>query len=447
MSLNFSASSPPPIISVIGIGGAGCNAVNNMYQKGIHGVEFIVCNTDAQVLGLSAVPKRLLIGQKLTGGLGCGADPERGKQAAQESIEEIRQVLQPPLRMVFLTAGLGGGTGTGALPVVAELCQSLGLLTVAVVTLPFYFEGKPRKKNAIKGLVELEKYVDALVVIQNDNITRLASPNMRQKDAFLLADQVLYRAVRGIAEVVTKPGYINVDFADVKTVMQKGGYTLLGMSQQRGENRALMAIEEALSSPLLDDVDIRGARAILVNITASEETLEMQEVDQIMKRLSEAVDDADTNVIMGQVFDNNAGDELSITLIATGLEQPDSLRSLITALHAPAPLPPNKKKDNIPPAQLVEMELPLSTMGPLPSPPEEPAPTFSLQERLRQIENDPRALEKAQRSPTYQRWKGDSVGLTPPPSALSSARMEPSDDGSMGLPLRRHNPRLYDNAD
>jgi cell division protein FtsZ len=416
-----------------------------MYQKGIHGVEFIVCNTDAQVLGLSPVPRRLLIGQKLTGGLGCGADPERGKQAAQESVEEIRQVLQPPLRMVFLTAGLGGGTGTGAIPVVAELCQSLGLLTVAVVTLPFYFEGKPRKKNAIKGLIELEKHVDALVIIQNDNITRLSSPNMRQKEAFLLADQVLYRAVRGIAEVVTKPGYINVDFADVKTVMQKGGYTLLGMSQQRGENRAIMAIEEALSSPLLDDVDIRGARAILVNITASEETLEMQEVDQIMKRLAEAVGDADTDVIMGQVFDDAAGDELSITLIATGLGQPESIRNLITTVHTAPSASLHKKKENTTPP-LLEMELPLSAV---PSPPvvEEPPATFSLQERLRQIENDPRALEKAQHSPAYQRLKRDFTQLTSPPSSLSSTRLEPSDETGMGLPLRRHNPRLYDNAD
>lgn len=258
MSLSFPQESPLPIISVLGVGGAGCNAVANMFRQGIHGVDFIVCNTDSQVLGRNIVPNRLLIGQKLTGGLGCGADPERGRQAAEESLDDIRKLFASHTRMVFLTAGLGGGTGTGALPVIAKLCRELGLLTVAVVSLPFSFEGEPRRRNALTGLSRLEEHVDALVVIHNNNILRVASKNMRQKEAFLMADQVLYRAVRGIAEMITKPGYINVDFADVKTIMQNGGYALLGMSTQRGENRALMAVEEALSSPLLDNVDIRG---------------------------------------------------------------------------------------------------------------------------------------------------------------------------------------------
>ncbi|MCS7189864.1 MAG: cell division protein FtsZ, partial [Bacteroidia bacterium] len=387
MSLVFSRETYQPIIMVMGVGGAGCNAVANMFRQGIHGVEFVVCNTDSQVLGINPVPRRLLIGQKLTGGLGCGADPERGRQAAQESIEEIRELFQPPLRMVFLTAGLGGGTGTGGLPIIAEVCQDLGLLTVAVVTLPFNFEGEPRKRNALRGLAELEAHVDALVVVHNNNILRIASPNMRQKEAFLMADQVLYRGVRGIAEVVTKPGYVNVDFADVKTIMEKGGYALLGMSTQRGENRALMAVEEALSSPLLDDVDIRGARGLLVNITASSDTLTIQETEQIMNRITEALGVSETNIIVGQVFDEEAEDELSLTLIATGLERPQSIKGLNSS---PAS---QKRPSSVPSSPPIEMELALGASSALPS--EQEAPSIPLEERLRELEKDPRAIEKA----------------------------------------------------
>ncbi len=436
MSLSFTQDPTPSIILVMGVGGAGCNAVANMFQMGIHGVDFLVCNTDSQVLGKSPVPKRLLIGQKLTGGLGCGADPGRGKQAAQESLEEIRQVLQPPIRMAFLTAGLGGGTGTGALPIIAEICQSLGLLTVAVVSLPFSFEGNKRRKNALQGLEELEKHVDSLVVIQNDNIRRIARPNMPQVEAFRMADQVLYRAVRGIAEVVTKPGYVNVDFADLKTIMQGGGYALLGMASHRGENRALMAVEEALSSPLLDDVDIRGATNLLVNITGANVTLE--ETDLIMNRIHEGLDNPDANIILGHVVDEQAGDELSLTLVATGLrphlpELPSSLPPGTSAVKAPPP---------------IGLELPLEKPPTAPPPrqvatPPEPIP--SLEERLRQLDNDPRALERARSTPAFQRHK-PTAGWSPTPPPLSSTRIEPSAPED-NLPLRRKNPRLYDNAD
>ncbi|MEN2991950.1 MAG: cell division protein FtsZ [Bacteroidia bacterium] len=431
MSLSFVSDSAPPIIMVLGVGGAGCNAVGNMYQLGIHGVDFVVCNTDSQVLGRSAVPNRLLIGQKLTGGLGCGADPARGRQAAEESLEEIRGLFAPHTRMVFLTAGLGGGTGTGALPVIAEVCQSLQLLTVAVVSLPFTFEGEMRRRNALKGLQALEECVDALVVIHNDNILRVASKNMPQKKAFLMADQVLYRAVRGIAEIITKPGYINVDFADVSTVMRRGGYALLGMSTQRGENRALMAVEEALSSPLLDAIDLRGARGLLVNITASEDTLTVQETEQIMVRIREALGETDTQLIMGQVFDAEAGEELSLTLIATGLSRPASIEQSLRTM------PPKEKKPSPPP---IEMELPLSTEPPIPSPSEPPrAASWNLEERLRELAQDPRALERARHSPAFHRY-----GITPPP--LSTARIEPIEGVDLPI-LRRQNPRLHDNAD
>lgn len=438
MSLSFTQDTQPPIILVMGVGGAGCNAVANMFRMGIHGVDFLVCNTDSQVLGKSPVPRRLLIGQKLTGGLGCGATPEKGKQAAQESTEEIRQVLQPPIRMVFLTAGLGGGTGTGALPVIAEMCQNLGLLTVAVVSLPFSFEGNRRKKNALQGLAELERHVDSLVVIQNDNIRRIATPNMTQVEAFRMADQVLYRAVRGIAEVVTKPGYINLDFADLKTIMEGGGYALLGMASHSGENRALMAVEEALSSPLLDDVDIRGAKNLLVNITGADVTL--QETDLIMARIHEALGDPDANIILGHVVDEEAGGELSLTLVATGIQPklPQSIPPPSSAPTASAVKPP-------PP---IGLELPLDRpTSPPPSrePAISPEPLPSLEERLRQLDTDPRALEKARTTPAFQRYKPPtSWNATPPP--LSSSRIEPSAPED-NLPLRRKNPRLYDNAD
>ncbi|MCX8112416.1 MAG: cell division protein FtsZ [Bacteroidia bacterium] len=430
MSLSFPTESAPPIITVLGIGGAGCNAVSNMFRLGIHGVDFVVCNTDSQVLGRSPVPRRLLIGQKLTGGLGCGADPERGRQAAEESIDDIRNLFPTHTRMVFLTAGLGGGTGTGAIPVIAELCQELKLLTVAVVSLPFGFEGEPRRRNALRGLSLLESHVDALVVIHNNNILTAASKNMRQKDAFLMADQVLYRAVRGIAEVITKPGYINVDFADVRTVMEKGGYALLGMSTQRGENRAIMAVEEALSSPLLDNVDIRGAKGILVNITASEDTLTIHETEQIMNHIHSALGEVEAHIIMGQVFDEQAGEDLSLTIIATGLMRPESIQSISTS---------TPKQTTLRMTPPLEPEIPFD---PLPkTTPPAPPPPIDLRERIRQIDQDNRAIERARSSPAFSRY-----GITPSPPPLSSTRIEPLSDDT-APPLRRNNPRLYENAD
>lgn len=430
MSLSFPQDTTPPIITVLGVGGAGCNAVGNMFQQGIHGVDFVVCNTDSQVLGRSPVPRRLLIGQKLTNGLGCGADPNLGRQAAEESIEDIQKLFPSHTRMVFLTAGLGGGTGTGATPVIAELCQSLGLLTVAVVSLPFDFEGKHRQRNALNGLNQLEAHVDAIVVIHNNNILKVVSKNMRQKEAFLMADQVLYRAVRGIAEIITKPGYVNVDFADVRTVMAKGGYALLGMSTQRGENRALMAVEEALSSPLLDDVDIRGARGLLVNITASEDTLTVQETEQIMARIQAALGSLETNIIMGQVFDEQMGDELSLTIIATGLTKPAS------AMLPDSPSKPARSQPAIP---SVEAELPLEppVKAPSPSP---SAPKIDIREKIRELGNDRQAIERARSMPAFSRH-----GLIVPPP-LSSTRVEPTVDPQQ-VPFRRNNPHIFDNAD
>ncbi|GIV25188.1 MAG: cell division protein FtsZ [Bacteroidia bacterium] len=433
MSLSFPAETPPPIILVMGVGGAGGNAVANMFNQGIVGVDFAVCNTDAQVLARNPVPTRLLIGQKLTRGLGCGADPQLGQKAAEESLDELRGLLGPHTQMVFLTAGLGGGTGTGALPVIARLCREQGLLTVAVVTLPFAFEGLPREKNAYLGLQQLEGAVDALVVIPNENLLRIAPKNMLQKEAFAMVDNVLYRAVRGIAEVITRPGYINLDFADIRTIMRDSGYALLGMSTQRGENRALMAIEEALSSPLLDNVDIRAARGLLINVTASSENFTIEEYRQIMDRAYEALGglEVETNILVGQAYDEEMGDALSVTLVATGLARPASLKPR-TSL--------NKRTQTAAPPPL-EPQLPLDSQGlPASASPEAPSPAaYPLHERLREIKKDPDALQRLRSSPAIQR--------IPPPSMppLSSTRIEP--DQATNPLLRRNNPRLYDNAD
>jgi len=426
----------PPILLVMGIGGAGGNAVANMFRQGIVGVDFAVCNTDAQVLARNPVPNRLLIGQKLTRGLGCGADPQLGQKAAEESLDELRGLLGPHIQMVFLTAGLGGGTGTGAIPVIARLCREQGLLTVGVVTLPFSFEGGPREKNAYLGLEQLENAVDALVVIPNDNLLRIAPKNMLQKEAFAMVDNVLYRAVRGIAEVITRPGYINLDFADIRTIMRDSGYALLGMSTQRGENRALMAIEEALSSPLLDNVDIRAARGLLINVTASSENFTIEEYRQIMERAQEALGDSEveTNILIGQAYDEEMGEALSLTLVATGLARPASLKPKGSPKARSATSP------SVPP---IEPQLPLSGSPAVPlSPRATDTPSSSpypLQERLREIKKDPDTLDRLRSVPAIQRVNPHS---SPP---LSSTRIEP--DHETNPLLRRNNPRLYDNAD
>ncbi len=450
MSLNFVAKeghAEPPIILVMGLGGAGGNAVNNMFRRGIHNVAFAVCNTDRQALDRLAVPTRVLIGQKVTGGLGCGSDPSLGTKAAEESLDEILSVCKSPIRMVFLTAGLGGGTGTGSIPIIAQKCREMGLLTVAVVTLPFRFEGEIRRRNAIHGLIALEPVVDALVVIHNDNIRQIASRDIRQKEAFLLADDALYRAVRGIAEIITKPGYINVDFADVQAVMKGGGYALLGMSIQSGSDRAQLAVEEALSSPLLDHIEIQGARNVLVNITASEESLRMDETEIIMNAINEALsngrsEEPEARIIMGQVYDEEAGDDLSLTLIITGLTRPPSVHALIEKYQQAKKVSP--PSTNPPPAPPIQTKLPLEDNTA--STPSRPLPpSTSLHERILRIQSNPdQALQEAHKRPAYERLSTLPTPPTPPPTT-SHPTIEPTTDPS--LQVRRQNPRLYQNPD
>src|SRR5215212_2194692 len=308
------------IIKVIGVGGGGSNAVNYMFSQSIDGVNFIICNTDAQAIALSRVPNKIQLGPHLTQGLGAGANPIIGRQATEESLEEIKRILEVNTKMAFITAGMGGGTGTGGAPIIAKICKDLGILTVGIVTTPFAYEGKKRIAQAEEGIMLLKNHVDTLLVISNDKL-RHQFGNLKMKEAFGKADNVLATAAKCITDVINSTGQINVDFADVCTVMKNGGVAILGSAACDGENRAQAAIEEALSSPLLNDNDIRGAKWILLNINSAEGEHEftMDEVEVIQDYvISQAGDDAD--VILGLGYDNTLGDKLGITIIATGFQ-------------------------------------------------------------------------------------------------------------------------------
>lgn len=314
--MQFEFSKENSIIKVIGVGGGGGNAVNNMHEKGIEGVDFIVCNTDLQALSKSDVPTKVRLGANQTEGLGAGANPEIGKKAALESLEDARDVLADNTKMVFITAGMGGGTGTGAAPVLAAMAKEMGILTVGIVTTPFKFEGPKRSMAATSGIEELEKNVDTMIVIDNNNLHKILGSNITMKKAFEEADQVLCDAAKGIAEIITTEGYINVDFADVCTIMRDGGKALMGTAVAEGEGRALAAVEEAINSPLLDNIDIQGARGIVVNITASEESLRMDETTEVVEHVQNAAGN-EANIIYGIVYDENMGEKIRVTVIAT----------------------------------------------------------------------------------------------------------------------------------
>ncbi|MEA3278821.1 MAG: cell division protein FtsZ [Pseudomonadota bacterium] len=304
------------VIKVIGVGGGGGNAVNHMVESSIEGVEFICANTDAQALKHSTVKTILQLGAGITKGLGAGADPEVGKQSAIEDRERIEDALEGA-DMVFITAGMGGGTGTGAAPVVAEVARELGILTVAVVTKPFPFEGGKRMKVAASGIEELAQYVDSLITIPNEKLLAVLGKEMSLLSAFKSANDVLLNATQGIAELITRPGLINVDFADVKTVMSEMGVAMMGTGASSGENRAREAAEAAINSPLLEDIDLAGAKGILVNITAGM-SLSIGEFDEVGNTVRDFADD-DATVVVGTVIDPDLDDELRVTVVATGL--------------------------------------------------------------------------------------------------------------------------------
>jgi cell division protein FtsZ len=306
------------IIKVIGIGGGGNNAVNHMYEKGIKDVNFVVCNTDHQALARSPVPIKVQIGESITEGRGAGSKPEVGRKAAQENIKQVMDAISGNTKMVFLTTGMGGGTGTGAIPVIAKTCKDAGLLTIAVVTIPFKSEGKVRIQYAIDGINELKDYVDSLLVINNEKLREIYG-DQGVSIAFAKADDILTIAVKGIAEIITVAGYINVDFADVETVMKNSGVAIMGMGSATGEDRALKAIENALASPLLNSNDITGAKSILINISSGggANELTMDELGQITDYMYDAASE-DALIIRGLSQDTNLGENVSVTVIATG---------------------------------------------------------------------------------------------------------------------------------
>ena len=311
------------ILKVIGVGGGGGNAVNHMYAQNIDGVDFIICNTDAQAIAQSKVPNKVQLGPHLTQGLGAGANPAIGREATQESLDEIKRILEVNTKMAFITAGMGGGTGTGGAPILAKVCKDLGILTVGIVTTPFAYEGKKRIIQAEEGIRQLKDHVDTLLVISNDKL-RHQFGNLKMKEAFAKADNVLATAAKCITDVINSTGQINVDFADVCTVMKNGGVAILGSAAAAGENRAQDAIEQALASPLLNDNDIQGARWILININSAEGDHEftMDEVEIIQQYLLSHAGE-DTDVILGLGYDNSLEDKIGITLIATGFDHKD----------------------------------------------------------------------------------------------------------------------------
>ena len=307
-----------PVIKVIGVGGGGSNAVTHMFKQGIIGVDFAICNTDNQAMENSPVPTKIRLGPNLTEGRGAGSKPNVGKLACEESIEEVKRYIENNCKMLFITAGMGGGTGTGAAPIIARTAREMNILTVGIVTLPFTFEGSKRTSQGFEGLNELKNSVDTLIIISNDKLRQIHG-NLSLSDAFAKADNVLTTAAKGIAEIITVPGYVNVDFEDVNTVMRGSGVAIMGTGLAEGNDRARIAVDQALHSPLLEDNNINGAKHILLNITSGLKEVTMDEIFEITDFVREEAGD-DSEIIWGNCYDNKLGNKISVTVIATGFE-------------------------------------------------------------------------------------------------------------------------------
>jgi cell division protein FtsZ len=368
-------------IKVIGVGGAGGNAINNMIDSNLQGVNFIVANTDAQALGIAKAPQKIQVGDKLTEGLGAGANPQIGREAAKESAEAIRNALKDA-HMVFITAGFGGGTGTGAAPVIAEISKELGSLTVAVVTKPFSFEGRKRSRQAEEGIEELKEIADTVITIPNDRLRGLASKNATMIDMFRKADEILLHSVRGITDLILMPGLVNLDFADIKTTMLKAGMAIMGIGVSHGENRAVEAAERAISHPLLEDLSIAGATGVLMNITSSSD-LTMEEMTEASERIYSEVG-GEAEIIWGAVIDDSLGDEMRVTVIATGIGGGPG--SVLPERHKPAAKFQRKPRE----------------AKPEPKPEDYDAPTFLRKKKKEKEEPDEEAaaaIDKPYRGP------------------------------------------------
>ncbi len=365
-----------PRISVIGVGGGGGNAVNNMIEKKLEGIDFIVANTDAQALENSKTQRRIQLGLTTTKGLGAGARPEIGKIAAEEALEDIKRELEGA-NMVFITAGMGGGTGSGAAPVVAKVAKEQGILTVGVVTKPFQFEGKKRSQTAETALQNFTKEVDSIIVIPNQNLFRIANKDTTLIDAFVMADNVLYDGVRSITDLMMKPGLINLDFADVKAIMEDQGKAMMGTGEAEGEDRAIKAAEQALSNPLLDDCSMKGAKGVLINITASQDVTIM-EINDAVNRIKDEVDE-EANIIFGSSFDDALEGKIRVSIVATGIN--DNIKAAIT---------PKTEVRKVEPQPAV-VETPVAVSAPAPvteAPAAEPEKIEDLAQVLQHISND-----------------------------------------------------------
>uniref|UniRef100_UPI0012E30C97 cell division protein FtsZ n=1 Tax=Sandarakinorhabdus oryzae TaxID=2675220 RepID=UPI0012E30C97 len=356
-----------PRIAVVGVGGAGCNAVANMIAADLMGVEFIVANTDAQQLAMSPAGTRIQLGMKITQGLGAGARPEIGRAAAEETLEQLETALDGA-HMCFIAAGMGGGTGTGAAPVVARAAREKGILTVGVVTKPFSFEGAKRMRAAEEGITELQKHVDTLIIIPNQNLFLIANANTTFKDAFAMADQVLHQGVRGITDLMIMPGLINLDFADIRTVMSEMGKAMMGTGEASGEGRAIEAAQKAIANPLLDEVSMRGAKGVIINITGGDD-LKLMEVDEAASYIRDMVD-TEANIIVGSAFNKDLDGLMRVSVVATGIDA--------AARPMPIPAPPKKAAAPAFLAQPSIFTMPPPAAQPEPEPMPEPEPVAEI---------------------------------------------------------------------
>ncbi len=415
-----------PRICVIGVGGAGGNAIANMIASQVQGVDFIVANTDAQALNSSAAERRLQLGLKITQGLGAGSRPEIGKAAAEETLSEVERALEGS-HMCFIAAGMGGGTGTGAAPVIAKAARDRGILTVGVVTKPFSFEGSRRMKAADAGIAELQKHVDTLIVIPNQNLFLIANPNTTFKDAFKMADEVLQQGVRGITDLMVMPGLINLDFADVRSVMGEMGKAMMGTGEADGDNRAIEAAEKAIANPLLDGVSMKGAKGVIISITGGED-MRLMEVDEAASHIKELVD-PDANIIWGSAFNNNLEGRIRVSVVATGIEA----EAVTAAEPARVFAFPGFRKPEVAPAVAPAAEVARADVAPV-VPTAQPEPAVGAQGAA---EAEPESASEAVRS-----FTDDAVTDTPDELLLDETILsdplaaivaEPSRAGSLWL--------------
>ena len=437
------------IIKVIGVGGGGSNAVNQMYSQGIQDVDFVVCNTDAQALSDSPVNTKVQLGATLTEGLGAGNQPEQGKQAAIESLDEITELLSSNTKMAFITAGMGGGTGTGAAPVIANTAKELGILTIGIVTIPFKFAGKRRITQAIDGIIELKNNVDSLLVIDNEKLREIYG-DLAISDAFENADNILTVAAKGIAEIITVHGHINVDFADVQTVMKDSGVAIMGNGKASGEDRAIEAIEQALTSPLLNSNDIKGAKNILLNITSGTSEVTMDEVGKISDYVQERAG-LTADLILGSNVDESIGDNISVTVIATGFSSRDipEMRKNIIEKEV-TPLYENEE------AKTQELDVNPSSSNVKRGfeqqqtifPTNEPDMTDTF-EKLKDLSsvNNAHVIDELEEESAFNRKKKAGEINSPDSEGTESSNFTLSEDADGNIKLRENNSFLHDNVD